>query len=206
MCTRYFMDDTSKELAEIILAAKQSPLRDKIINEFSRPLVTKGEVRPTDIAPVIAPNKTGVRTVYPMCWGFKNPNHNSTLFNARTETAGSKPTFRDAWNTHRCIIPASYYFEWQHFTSPDGKTKTGDKYAIQLEGSEITWLAGLYRIENGFPYFVILTREPSPELSEIHDRMPLILPENKIDEWISPSANPKELLPFAVTNMIIEKA
>lgn len=61
---------------------------------------------------------------------FNYPNHDSTVFNARVESAKNKPTFKDAWKSHRCIIPASYYFEWEHFKSPDGKTKIGDKYAI----------------------------------------------------------------------------
>ena len=113
MCTRYFMDDAPKELAEIFDIVMQSELSDKFVRKFGRPIITKGEVRPTDITPVIAPNKKSIRTVYPMRWGFNNPNHDSTVFNARVETANSKPTFKDAWKSHRCIIPASYYFEWE---------------------------------------------------------------------------------------------
>lgn len=206
MCTRYYMDDAPSELTDIIEAVKQSPLYDMIVKKYPRPVITSGEVRPTDIVPVIAPNKKGIRTVYPMRWGFRNPNHDSTLFNARVETAGSKPTFKDAWKSHRCIIPASYYFEWEHFKSPDGKTKTGDKYAIQPKGAAITWLCGLYRIEDGFPVFVVLTRDPSEDLKIIHDRMPLILPGDKIDDWIKPDGNPDALLQYALTDMVMEKA
>lgn len=205
MCTRYFMDDAPRQLADIIMTARNSRLTNKMINKFSRPLVTVGEVRPTDIVPVIAPNTKGERAIYPMRWGFQNPHHNSILFNARTETAGTKPTFQEAWQSHRCVIPASYYFEWQHFKSPDGKEKTGAKYAIQPYDSEFTWLCGLYRIEDGIPYFVILTREPGPHLAEIHDRMPLILPPERINEWIMPTTDPNTLLPYALTDMIIEK-
>ena len=114
--------------------------------------------------------------------------------------------FKDAWKSHRCIIPASYYYEWEHFKSSDGKVKTGDKYIIQLNGSMVTWLCGLYRIEDSFPVFTVLTREPSEELSRIHDRMPLIMPEEKIDEWISPDSKPENLLSYALTDMIMEKA
>ncbi|SFQ51595.1 Putative SOS response-associated peptidase YedK [Lachnospiraceae bacterium XBB1006] len=205
MCTRYFMDDASAELTEIALAAKKSVLAEKFIRQFSRPIVTAGEVRPTDIAPVIAPNQKGQRTIFPMRWGFTNQTHKSTVFNARCETAASKPTFREAWATHRCIIPASYYFEWQHFKSADGKTATGEKYAIQPAGADITWLCGLYRMEEGLPVFVVLTKEPSAELAEIHDRMPLMLPKDKIDEWISPVADPKGLLEYALGDMVAEK-
>lgn len=122
------------------------------------------------------------------------------------ETAGVKPTFKDAWKSHRCIIPASYYYEWQHFKSPDGKEKTGDKFAIQPAGLTVTWLCGLYRIEEGYPVFVVLTKDPTKELAKIHDRMPLILPTDKIDDWIRPSSDPEEIVRFALEDMVIEKA
>ena len=205
MCTRYFMDDAPSELSDIIEAAMKSPLADKFITKFGSPVVSCGEVHPTDIVPVIAPNKNGIRTVYPMRWGFKNPNHNSTVFNSRVETAESKPTFKEAWKSHRCVIPASYYFEWEHFKCSDGKTKTGDKYAIQPESSLINWLCGLYRIEDGFPVFVVLTKEPGESISFIHDRMPLILPEDKVNAWINPETDPATLLQYAIDNMIAEK-
>jgi putative SOS response-associated peptidase YedK len=163
-------------------------------------------VRPTDIVPVIAPNAKGLKTVFPMQLGFLNKDNKRTLFNARVETAGEKPTFKDAWQSHRCIIPASYYFEWAHFKSPDGREKTGDRFAIQPSGCTLTWLCGLYRIENGYPVFVILTKAPTVELSKIHDRMPLMLPKDRIEDWINPSSNPEELLSYALTDMIIEKA
>ena len=105
-----------------------------------------------------------------------------------------------------CIIPAAYYYEWEHFKSPDGKVKTGDKYAIQPTGCTVTWLCGLYRIEEGYPVFVILTKEPTIELGKIHDRMPMMLPKDKIEDWINPSKNPEELIPYALLDMVTEKA
>ena len=60
--------------------------------------------------------------------------------------------------------------------------------------------------EGEYPVFTILTREPSEELAQIHDRMPLILPKEQIDEWIRPNAKPEELLAFALTDMVMEKA
>ena len=54
--------------------------------------------------------------------------------------------------------------------------------------------------------FAVLTRAPTDELRQIHDRMPLILPENLIDEWISPSGEPNKVVDAAVTDVVIEKA
>lgn len=206
MCTRYALEKDLPELKEIADEVLQSLLAQRFVATHARPIVTSGEVRPTDIVPVIAPNAKGLKTVFPMQWGFLNKDNKRTLFNARVETAGEKPTFRDAWQSHRCIIPASYYFEWAHFKSPDGREKTGDRFAIQPSGCTLTWLCGLYRIENGYPVFVILTKAPTVELSKIHNRMPLMLPKDRIEDWINPSSNPEELLSYALTDMIIEKA
>lgn len=206
MCTRYALEKDLPELKEIADEVLQSLLAQRFVATHARPIVTSGEVRPTDIVPVIAPNAKGLKTVFPMQWGFLNKDNKRTLFNARVETAGEKPTFKDAWQSHRCIIPASYYFEWAHFKSPDGREKTGDRFAIQPSGCTLTWLCGLYRIENGYPVFVILTKAPTVELSKIHDRMPLMLPKDRIEDWINPSSNPEELLSYALTDMIIEKA
>ena len=205
MCTRYALEKDLPELKEIIDAVSRSLLSQKFVDTHARPIITDGEVRPTDIVPVIAPNAKGVKSVFPMQWGFLAQDNKRTLFNARVETAGQKPTFRDAWKSHRCIIPASYYFEWEHFKSPDGKVKTGNKYAIQPSGCTVTWLCGLYRIEDGYPVFVVLTKEPTVELGRIHDRMPLMLPKDRIDAWIDPASTPEELLPYALSDMVVEK-
>ena len=69
----------------------------------------------------------------------------------------------------------------------------------------MTWLCGLYRIEEGLPVFVVLTREPGGEIRFIHDRMPLIMPEHLTDKWIRPDTKPEELLPEALTEMVFEK-
>ena len=92
-----------------------------------------------------------------------------------------------------------------HHTGLDGREKTGDRFAIQPVGCTVTWLCGLYRIENGFPVFVVLTKQPTVELSKIHDRMPLMLSGDKIEEWIDPSSDPADLLSCALSDMIIEK-
>jgi putative SOS response-associated peptidase YedK len=76
---------------------------------------------------------------------------------------------------------------------------------IQPAGAQITWLCGLYRMEQGLPHFVVLTRDPSESVSQIHDRMPLMLPEHLTDAWIDPGTKPDPLLSYAVTDMITER-
>ncbi|MBR6322775.1 MAG: SOS response-associated peptidase [Lachnospiraceae bacterium] len=205
MCTRFFIELSNEALQDILESAKDSALRMRF-TALNRPLKTSGEIRPTDVVPVIAPDRQGKRAVFPMYWGFTLPERKQPIVNARCETAATLPTFRESWKSRRCIIPASYYFEWSHKKTPDGKTVTGDRYLIQPEGSRLTFLCGLYRIEDRLPRFVVLTRPPSEALSQLHDRMPLILPGERIDEWIHPEGDPEALLPYALTDMFFEKA
>ena len=200
MCCRYYIEETT-EMQAIV----SDMMRSSLVRKWNElyPIKTYGEMSPTDIVPVIAPNRNRQRAVFPMKWGFTGK---TLLMNARVETAAVKPTFRDAWKSHRCIVPASYYFEWEHLIGNNGKTKTRDKYAIQPQGSSMTWLCGLYRFENDMPFFVILTREPGEQIRFIHDRMPLILPEHLISAWIDPDADPQELVKEAVTGVVAEKA
>ena len=58
-------------------------------------------------------------------------------------------------------------------------------------------------MEAGLPKFVVLTRAPTAELARIHDRMPLILPEEKTAQWIDPGVKPEEMLCSAVTDLEI---
>ena len=213
MCSRYFVD-LSPELRPFIEEARSSRLADRMIHRFGRPVIQEGEVKPTDIAPVIAPNARGIRSAFPMIWGFSAPEDPNTrrsrpLINCRVETAASKQMWRESWQRRRCVVPASWYYEWEHFTRPDGSRRTGDKFAIQPAGSSVCYLAGLYRIEEGFPHFTILTRTPSEALQKIHDRMPVILPSHCIGEWIDPSSAPeavREIAALSLTDMVFERA
>ena len=199
MCSRYWTDE-SPELRPIVEEMNRSPL----VTRWHETTAVKsyGEIRPTDVVPVLAPNRAGKKTVYPMKWGYSGK---SLLINARSETAAEKPMFREDWARHRCIVPASWYFEWEHRLGNDGKKHTGDKYMIQPRNSTMTWLCGLYRIEKGLPVFAVLTREPGEEIRFIHDRMPLIMPEKLVDKWIRPDMKPEELLSCALTDMVFEK-
>ena len=200
MCCRYWVDQ-SPELRPYVEQMNKSPLVAKW--HKTTKVTSYGEIRPTDVVPVIAPDRQGKQAVFPMKWGYSGK---SVLFNARSETAAVKPMFKDDWAAHRCIVPASWYFEWEHLRGNDGKTHTGPKYAIQPKGSTVTFLCGLYRIEEGLPVFVVLTREPGEGIRFIHDRMPLILPEHLIGDWIRPGGQPEVLLKEALTDMEFEKA
>ena len=205
MCCRYYIEPSDPELRSMADAVEHTKLMDRMRRAAVKGLSSSGEIVPSMIVPVIAQSKTGNKTCFPMQWGYNNPPR-SLLANARSETAGEKPTFRESWTSHRCIIPASHYFEWEHFLRPNGKKETGAKYLLQPRGEQRTWLCGLYRLEEGLPHFVILTRAPSEEIGFIHDRMPLMIAEKDIDDWINPEVKANEVAYRALTDIYYQKA
>ena len=200
MCGRYYLENTI-ETESFIEKMMKSPLVRRW--NATSAVLTSGEMHPTDVVPVIASNRAGNQSVFPMKWGYTGK---TLLINARVETASEKPTFRGDWKMHRCIVPASYYFEWEHIKGDNGKSSAGSKYVIQPKDASVTWLCGLYRMENGLPHFVILTKPAAEDICFIHDRMPLIMPEDIVSEWIKPEADHDTMVKEALNAMVAEKA
>jgi len=204
MCCRYYIEKDDPELRDILLSVRRAPLADQFLRAGDA-VVTDGEIHPTAVVPTLASSRNGRPCVFPMKWGFTIPGVRP-VFNARVETASVKTSFREAWEQHRCILPASWYYEWMHTRTKSGRTRVTDKYAIQPAGKSALWLCGLYRLENSLPHFVILTREPVEALREIHDRMPLMLPRKYVGDWINPLTSPEKMLSLAVTDLVMEKS
>lgn len=95
----------------------------------------------------------------------------------------------------RCIIPASWYFEWNR--NEPGRPK----YAIGAEQKAVIYMAGIYRFEHEKPVFSILTRDPAESISFIHHRMPVILPREAVRDWLNTSYRAEEVLQSAVLNV-----
>lgn len=208
MCTRFYVEPASYQ--SLITRAQKIQLANDIMVKLGKPLTMCGEMRPTDVAAVLAPNKNGKMAVFPMLWGFSHEATDAPIVNCRLETASQKEMWKDSWFRRRCVVPCSWYFEWEHFRSPDGKrSKVGDKYLIQPKGAESTLLAGLYRIEKRkglqVPVFSVLTRDAVGELRGIHDRMPLILRREDVASWVRPDWNPQEISQRALTEMCWDK-
>jgi putative SOS response-associated peptidase YedK len=127
-------------------------------------------------------------------WGLipswtKDPKKAPLLNNARAETIAEKPSFRSAFKSRRCIIPASGFFEWR----TEGKTKL-PFYFHRLDGQMLAF-AGLWEQWNDIDTCSIVTTEANEVMAPIHHRMPVILGLNDYDEWLDPTANePSKLL------------
>ena len=200
MCGRVFIDHVDQEICALVEEMNRSVLAGRFRKEDGEPLTAQGEIFPSAVLPVLAVSRAGNPGVFPMKWGFSQ--NKRLLINARAETAAEKPTFRDAWRGHRCIIPVSWYFEWAH----DAQKRPTQKYAIRPEESGILRLAGLYRMEEGLPAFVILTRPADEKVLWMHDRMPVMFAEQEAGKWIRPDEDPEQLVRKCLTDVIWKQA
>jgi putative SOS response-associated peptidase YedK len=149
-----------------------------------------------------------VRRLEAARWGLipgwaKDPKVGVTAFNARVETLSEKAHFKNAIRKRRAIIPASGYYEWHTV----GDTKT--PHFIHLPGGELFTFAGLYEwwrnpgAADDDPArwllsTTIITRAATGELAAIHDRMPLFLEPELIEEWLDPhSEDPADVVQAA---------
>ena len=192
MCGRFYLaeSDACEELTRII----QSINRKKPPTSMK----TAGEIFPSDVVPVLANSRQNDVQPFAMRWGYSFPNSRPVI-NARSETASVKPMFKDGMKQRRCLIPATYYYEWEHMAAQR------TKYAIRPIDAEMLYLAGIYHLEKHqdviVPAFTILTRAAAPDIQFIHDRMPIILPRDILTEWLDPSNQAEEILANAAMNM-----
>ena len=112
----------------------------------------------------------------------------SHAINARSESIHEKPTFRDAFRTSRCLIPATGYYEWA--TSLGKYSPKQPFYISHTDGAPLS-IAGIWstwRSESGeeIQSASIITREAVGELATIHSRMPVFMPRERWQEWLDP--------------------
>lgn len=114
-------------------------------------------------------------------WAKSNDKKYPT-FNARSETAHEKSTFREPYKWGRCLIPADGYFEWTK-NEDDGKK---DPHYIYLPGEKPFSFAGLSAYNKNLDMYscTILTAPACDEIKHLHDRMPIILEQSAYDEWL----------------------
>ena len=148
-------------------------------------------IAPTQSVPVIRQNpKEPVRELSLVRWGLipswaKDPSVAATMINARSETAGTKPAFRDALKSHRCLIPADAFYEWKKI----GNAK--QPYCFEVNEGALFAFAGIWDRwkdprGNTVETCSILTTSPNAVTSPVHDRMPVILDPDCYDLWLDP--------------------
>jgi putative SOS response-associated peptidase YedK len=118
--------------------------------------------------------------------------------NARAETIAEKPTFADAFETHRCLVPADGFYEW---VEDDGKTRPhrvsfADERLFAMAGVWARWTpptaqVGIDEFGAGAPSppepretFAIVTTEPNELVAGLHDRMAVVLAPEEEETWL----------------------
>lgn len=118
-----------------------------------------------------------------------------TSFNARAEDIATRPFWRDAFRSSRCLVPAT---GWREFAGKQGRKQPYHFHlghrVFAFAGLWSTWIAADGEVVDSF---AIVTTKPSPAAAEIHDRMPLVLPEDCYDAWLDPTADAGAVLEAA---------
>ena len=125
-----------------------------------------------------------------MQWGLvpswaKDPKIGNRMINARSETLSERPSFRAAYKRRRCLIVADSFYEWKR----EGRSRTPIR--IMLESEEPFAFAGLWESwkrpdDSWMLSCTIITTSANELVSEIHDRMPVILDPNVESVWLDP--------------------
>lgn len=188
MCGRFTQERPASELAEIFAA---EPLRDDPGEHFN--------VAPTDEATVVV-QREDRRAVTGYRWGLiphwaTDAKVGSRMFNARAETLTTSPAFRDAFRRKRCLVPVDSFYEWKR----EGTIR--QPYRVVRRDGRPLALAGLWAgwhdpaTETVRRTFTIVTTSPNKALADLHDRMPVIVPQGAWDRWLDPTPpDPAELL------------
>lgn len=200
MCGRYTVHANVKELVEAF--------KLKLIEAQAEP---RYNIAPTQDIPVVVETERG-RTLKSLRWGLvphwaQDVAIGNKMINARAETLAEKPSFRTLLKSHRCVIPASGFYEWK---AEDGK-KT--PYYIHRQDDEPFGFAGLWtqwkQKGNGalpLQTCTIITTAANEMMQAIHQRMPVILPPDACAEWLNPDNEESEgltelLVPYAGADM-----
>ncbi len=139
-------------------------------------------IRPTHFAPVILPDGT----LATMRWGFrremagKTPGKKvgRTIVNSREDKLGG-PTWRQAFADRRCLIPAASFFEWV--------VRGGRNVPLRFHRPDDSWLwiAGIWEENPQLgPCFSMITTDPNDRVAPVHDRMPAVLPDERIAPFL----------------------
>lgn len=182
MCGRFYVDD---EMAREI---------EKIARKIDRNHGKTGDVYPSEPALILRTDHSSI-VAEVLKWGYESARKNTLIFNARSETIHERPMFRHDYETRRCLVPVSKFYEWK-----DTGAKKKEKYDFFVPG-EVLYLAGIYHKDPAGDCFTILTREAQGCMIGIHSRMPLILYKEDMESWLFSEKEAEKLLDSHFTGL-----
>ncbi len=168
-------------------------------------LAPRYNIAPSQPIPVIRRDEHGVTTLSPVTWGLvpswvKDPADWPKPINARSESVATKPAYREAIRSRRCLVPADGFYEWKTLEDAVGSgssrplkqpmlIRTTDDEPFLMAGVWETWPApDGSRLET----CAILTTTPNDLLRPIHDRMPVIVDRADQNRWLDPATQDPE--------------
>ncbi|MGE5338392.1 MAG: SOS response-associated peptidase [Gemmatimonadota bacterium] len=170
------------------------------------------DVRPTETNPIVRLGRDGARECVLARWGLvpgwaKELKFGSRCINARAETIDSAPSFRAAYRQRRCLVPVNAFYEW---SGPAGHKI---KWRIGLQDEPLFALAGLWewwrdpQSGAGVETYTVITTDANAALAPIHNRMPVIIPQDRYATWLDPGQDARALLgPYASDAMRLQRA
>jgi putative SOS response-associated peptidase YedK len=116
-----------------------------------------------------------------------------TTFNCRVETCSSASTFKGAFAKRRCIVPATAWYEWT------GEAGSKVKHVFRRADGQPIWFAGLWDRcttpdAGEVKSFTIMTGPSAGQLSDYHDRAPVILEPEEWSAWLDPARDAEALM------------
>jgi putative SOS response-associated peptidase YedK len=154
------------------------------LKETTLSFVPHGDIHPGEKAACIIA-KNGKSCLSNLNWGFspkwsKQTAISKLLINARAETLAEKPTFKEAFQCRRCLIPADGFYEW---------SLAKKQFYFYMQNKKPFGLAGIYKNDpdtqaDKNPSFVIITTTPNNLIAPLHNRMPVIIPPDKQSLWL----------------------
>lgn len=154
-------------------------------------------IAPMQNVPIVRVNAAGERELVEVRWGFvprwaKDPSIGARMINARAETVGERQAFRNAFQRHRCLLPADGFYEWHR--GPAGKQPMRiarvDAQPFGMAGLYERWLSPEGEV---LDTCAILTTQANTLLRPLHDRMPVIVPPEHYARWLDASADVSDL-------------
>lgn len=155
-------------------------------------------IAPTEFVPIITHDRDYPIELIPARWWLTpswsdGPSTKFSMFNARIESIHTSRAYKGLFEHKRCIVPASSFIEWQQ----QGKNKQA--FEISLREGPLAF-AGLWDcwMHDGAPLysFSIITQAASQEFQPYHHRMPVILKESDLEQWIDPYQTGKDVQPI----------
>ncbi|HVT81584.1 MAG TPA: SOS response-associated peptidase [Phycisphaerae bacterium] len=182
--------------ARFVLKKQKQDLEAFFDLRLSMDLVPRFNIAPTQQVLALRETEAGRRGAL-LTWGLvprwaKDPKVGAMMVNARAETVGEKPAFRDAYRYRRCLIPADGFYEWEKI----GKAK--QPWFIYRADGDTAAFAGLWehwQDPNGteIETCTIITTVANEMMQRLHDRMPVVLEREQWARWLSPRTEAGEV-------------